>query len=141
MNSGMRARLLWSNRATAVGTTLKKPGHSGPVDLSDISAVWLALIIGKPPVNFGRYNSSQSWISVQFEVREAAGVWIPVLPLTPQQPSFDDHSVQSHGSAGLFLSGPDTVSMVLPESGRVSWNLYGKAGAVYCSTTISLHGR
>lgn len=123
------ARVIYSNRTAGDPTTLTTTGHSGPVDLRDVTDVWLAVFVT------GTSTGTNPTLDVTLDVQDVAGNWFTgVLALTQltSAPNF------ASKSAGLHIA--STGSMVLPLTARVTWTL-GGTNPVFPTAAITVIGR
>jgi hypothetical protein len=123
------ARVLYNNQTTSDPHTLTTTGHSAPIDLRDVTDVWLAVF------STGTSTGTNPTLDVTLDVQDPAGNWFTgVLALTQltSAPNF------ASKSAGLHIA--STGSMVLPQYGRVTWTL-GGTNPVFPATTVTVIGR
>ncbi|MFF9279024.1 hypothetical protein [Streptomyces griseosporeus] len=152
------ARLIWANNlAQSSGVTLTRDGHSEPIDLTEVSTVFLSVVVGDLPPGMTDRPSEGPWLGVTLQVRDAGGTWLPAVVLEPR---YNEHAGQPwqagpfvcHASIGLFLpagsshNGDKTVPMVLPPTARIRWDVrnwhHGANRPVsFGRTVISLYGR
>jgi hypothetical protein len=129
-------QLLW----TLTNTDVTTDGSSGPIDLTQVDSLWLAVTVVRPPGKMGQHGA---WFEIMLEVQDAGGVWIPVLYLLPELDA--DGRGLAHGSIGPSLptatnNRVSSVSMVLPEHARITWAVKTNP-TTFGSTTITLYGR
>ena len=126
------ARTLWNLNGSGLSTTLSASGNSGsttPIDIGDVSDVWLAVNVTGTP------TGTTPTLDVQLDVQDPDGNWYPqVVKVTQLTTAAGRSSV----SCGLHIA--STGSMVLPRFCRVVWTLGGTT-PVYPQTSIALVGR
>ncbi|MGW2936069.1 hypothetical protein ACWDA7_30425 [Streptomyces sp. NPDC001156] len=129
------ARVLWNLNTSGTPSTLSGAGsaNSGPINLIDISDVWLAVAVAGTP------TGTTPTLNVGLDVQDPDGNWYPTIAKIAQLTT-----TAGTGSAFAGLHMPNvansSAAFVLPSFGRVTWTLAG-TNPVYPQTSIALMGR
>lgn len=129
------ARVLWNLSDSGTPKTLSVSGSSGatPINLIDISDVWLAVTVAGAP------TGTTPTLDVGLDVQDPDGNWYPTIAKIAQ---ITTAAGRGSAYAGLHMpiSGTASAAVVLPSGGRVSWTISG-TNPVYPQTSIALMGR
>lgn len=122
------AKILWTNSAAGVGTTLTATGDSGAklISLRDVTDLVLSVTIGAP-------TGTGPTLLVQVDMQDACGNWITQVLKTS--------SLNAAGTVVVYGGLHSSPGVVLTGLARVAWTVGGTATPTFPGVGISLMGR
>lgn len=129
-------RTLWDLASSGLGTTITASGNSGlaPIDLLDVTDVWLSLWVTGTP------TGTTPTLAAQLDVQDPDGNWFTAIAKTS---TVNAAGAGASAYAGLHMPNVSTTSaaIALPRYCRVAWTIGGTASPTFPQTSISLTGR
>lgn len=124
-----QSRIIWTLSGAGLTNSISTSGNSGPIDIGEVSDVWLAVYVA------GTSTGTSPTLDVQLDLRDAASNWfLQAAKITQITAGPGSGSV----SAGLHIGG--AAAIVLPKHCRIAWTAGGTT-PVFPQTSITLYGR